>query len=164
MVVMCMPNSGHGGLPGTPFKTIFGSYVGRHFPNIQYFDVCGGIWRYVKLFGSIWRYMKVYEGIWRYRKIIWIDFFAIVFFQLFGGPLCRVRVWGAFEVRLRSVWGAFEMRLRCVWGSGGGFTGTTTLKPSELLTPRVHENYTHTPYVGVPRWHCPIRPWPENRL
>ena len=48
-----MPNSGHGGPPGTPFKTIFGSYVGSHFPNIGYFDVYGGICMYIKVFGNI---------------------------------------------------------------------------------------------------------------
>ena len=66
MVITCMPNSGRGGASGTPFMTIFGSYVGRHFPNIQYFNVCGvyeGIKSYLKLFEGILRYMKVYEGI-----------------------------------------------------------------------------------------------------
>ena len=43
MVVTCMPNSGHGGCPGSRVMTVFGSYVGHHFPNIQYFDVCGGM-------------------------------------------------------------------------------------------------------------------------
>ena len=43
MVLRCMPNSGHGGLPGIRVMTNLGSYVGRHFANIQYFDVCGGI-------------------------------------------------------------------------------------------------------------------------
>ena len=82
MVVTCMPNSGHGGHPGTWVMTIFGSYVDRHFANIQYFNVCGGIWRYIKVFGGIWRYMKVYKG-------IWTHFIDIVFFLLFGGPLSR---------------------------------------------------------------------------
>ena len=54
-----MPNSGHGGAPGSRVMTIFGSYVGRHFPNIQYFDVYGGILRYIKLFGGIHKCMKV---------------------------------------------------------------------------------------------------------
>ena len=67
MVLRCMPNSGYGGPPGTPFMTIFVSYVGPHFSNIQYFDVCGGICRYIKLFEGIWTYMEVYGGIWRYR-------------------------------------------------------------------------------------------------
>ena len=43
VVVTCMPNSGHGGPSGTPFKTIFGSYVGSHFRNIGYFNVYGCI-------------------------------------------------------------------------------------------------------------------------
>ena len=36
--------------------------VGPQFPHMQYFDVCKGIWRYIKLFGSIspvcqyWKY------------------------------------------------------------------------------------------------------------
>ena len=63
MVVRYMPNSGHGGPPGTRVMTIFGSYVGRHFANIQYFDVCGGI---LEVYEGIWRYigyMEVYEGI-----------------------------------------------------------------------------------------------------
>ena len=63
MVVTCMPNSGHGGPPGIPFMTIFGSCVGSHFPNIQYFDVCGGMWWYMKVYEGIWRYMEVYGGI-----------------------------------------------------------------------------------------------------
>ena len=64
-----MPNSGHGGPPGTPFMTIVGSYVGSHFPNIQYFNVYGGIKvykrisRYLKVFGGMLRYMKVYKHI-----------------------------------------------------------------------------------------------------
>ena len=44
MVVRYMPNSGHGGPPGTRVMTIFGSCVGSHFPNIQDFDVYGGLW------------------------------------------------------------------------------------------------------------------------
>ena len=84
MVVTFMPNSGLGGRPGTPFMTIFGSYVGSHFPNIQYFDVCGGIWRYIKLFGGIWRYMEVYEGMWRYIRIYEPTFSTFFFSTLFG--------------------------------------------------------------------------------
>ena len=63
MVVRCMPNSGHGGTPGPLFITIFGSYVGSHFPNIGDFNLYGGIYKYIKVFGSIWKYIKVYEGI-----------------------------------------------------------------------------------------------------
>ena len=48
-----MPNSGHGGCPGTRFMTIFGSYVESDFPNIGYFDV----------YGSIYKYINVFEGI-----------------------------------------------------------------------------------------------------
>ena len=43
MVLRYMPNYGHGGPLGIRVMTIFGSYVGRHFANIQYFDVCGGV-------------------------------------------------------------------------------------------------------------------------
>ena len=43
MVLRYMPNSGHGAPLGTRVMTIFGFYVGRHFPNIQYFDVYKGI-------------------------------------------------------------------------------------------------------------------------
>ena len=64
-----MPNSGHGGCHGTPFMTIFGSYVDRHFANIQYLNVYGGIWGYMKVYKAIWRYMEVYEGIWRYMEV-----------------------------------------------------------------------------------------------
>ena len=53
MVGRCMPNYGSGGCPGTQVMTIFGFYVGRHFPNIGDF----------KIYGGIWRYMKVFEGI-----------------------------------------------------------------------------------------------------
>ena len=93
-------------MPGDRFVSrvmiIFGSYVDRHFANIQYFNVYGGIWRYIKLFGGIWNYMKVYGGIWRHLSIykptcstlffftfLGGDFFDIVVFQLFGGPLFR---------------------------------------------------------------------------
>ena len=110
MVGRYMPNSGHGGYHRARVMTIFVFYVGPHFPNIQYFDVCGGIWRYIKLFGGIWRYMEVYGGIWRYISIYKPTFSTLFFFNF-------LRVWGAFEVRLRCVWGAFEMRLRCVWNA-----------------------------------------------
>ena len=63
MVLRYMTNSGHGGPPGTRVMIIAGSYVGRHFVNIQDFDVCWGIWRYLEVYGGIWRYMEVYEGI-----------------------------------------------------------------------------------------------------
>ena len=65
MVVRYMPNSGHGGPPGSPFMTIFVSYVGPHF---QY-SIFGCMWGYMKLYKAIWRYMKVYGGIWRYMKV-----------------------------------------------------------------------------------------------
>ena len=38
-----MPNSGHGGCSGIRFMSIFGSYVGSHFPNIGFFDIYGGL-------------------------------------------------------------------------------------------------------------------------
>ena len=38
MVLRYMPNSGHGGPPGTPFMTIFAFYVSPQIPNIEYFD------------------------------------------------------------------------------------------------------------------------------
>ena len=38
-----MPNSGHGGPPGTRVMTIFGIYVNPHIPNIEYFEVYGGL-------------------------------------------------------------------------------------------------------------------------
>ena len=43
MVLRYMPNSDPWGPPGTRVITIFVFYVGPHFPNIQYFDVCAGI-------------------------------------------------------------------------------------------------------------------------
>ena len=33
--------------------TIFGSYVDPHFLNIGYFEVYGGIRRYIKVYGGI---------------------------------------------------------------------------------------------------------------
>ena len=47
-----MPNSGHGGCPGTRVMTIFGPYVDPHFPNIEYFAVYGstGPGRYLIFF------------------------------------------------------------------------------------------------------------------
>ena len=50
------------------------------FPNIEYFDVCGG---YMKVYKAIWSYMKVYGGIWRYMKVykhIYIHTFSTLFF------------------------------------------------------------------------------------
>ena len=38
MVVRYMPNSGHGGPPGSPFMTIFVFYVSAQIPNIEYFE------------------------------------------------------------------------------------------------------------------------------
>ena len=37
MVGRCMPNSGHGGTPGTRVMTIFGFYVSTQIPNIERF-------------------------------------------------------------------------------------------------------------------------------
>ena len=44
MIVRYMPNSGHGGPPGTRVITIFVFYVSAQLPNIEYFDVYGGLW------------------------------------------------------------------------------------------------------------------------
>ena len=38
-----MPNSGHGGLPGTRVMTIFVFYVSAQIPNIEYFTGCKGL-------------------------------------------------------------------------------------------------------------------------
>ena len=57
----CMPNSGPGGCPGIQIVTIFGSYLGPHFPNIVDFAIYGNIYIYVH--GRYLTYMKVYEGI-----------------------------------------------------------------------------------------------------
>ena len=43
MVGRCMPNSGHGGPPGTRVMTIFVFYVSAQIPNIEYFEVYGGL-------------------------------------------------------------------------------------------------------------------------
>ena len=43
MVGRCMPNSGHGGPPGTGVMTIFMFYVSVQIPNIEYFEVYGGL-------------------------------------------------------------------------------------------------------------------------
>ena len=42
MVVRYMPNSGHGGPPGTRVMTIVVFYVSAQIPNIEYFEVYGG--------------------------------------------------------------------------------------------------------------------------
>ena len=42
-----------GECPGVRVMTIFVFYVGPHFPNIEYFEVYGGIWKYIKVFGGI---------------------------------------------------------------------------------------------------------------
>ena len=44
-----------GGCPGTRVVTIFVFDVGPHFPNIQYFDVCG-------VYEGIQSYLEVYKG------------------------------------------------------------------------------------------------------
>ena len=38
-----MPNSGHGGPPGTRVMTIFVFYVSAQIPNIEYFEVYDGL-------------------------------------------------------------------------------------------------------------------------
>ena len=38
-----MPNSGHGGPPGTRVMTIFVFYVSAQIPNFEYFEVYGGL-------------------------------------------------------------------------------------------------------------------------
>ena len=43
MVVRYMPNSGHRGPPGTRVMTIFVFYVNPQSPNIEIFDVYGGL-------------------------------------------------------------------------------------------------------------------------
>ena len=43
MVGRCMPNSGHGGLPGTWVMTIFVFYGSAQIPNIEYCEVYGGL-------------------------------------------------------------------------------------------------------------------------
>ena len=44
MVGRCMPNSGHGGPPGNRVMTIFAFYISAQIPNIDYFEVYGGLW------------------------------------------------------------------------------------------------------------------------
>ena len=39
-----MPKYGHEGPPGTWFMTIFGIYVSPQIPNIEKFQVYGGLW------------------------------------------------------------------------------------------------------------------------
>ena len=39
----CMPNSGHGGPPGTWVMTIVVFYVSAQIPSIEYFEVYGGL-------------------------------------------------------------------------------------------------------------------------
>ena len=43
MVGRCMPNSGHGGSPGTRVMTIFVFYVSAQIHNIEDFEVYGGL-------------------------------------------------------------------------------------------------------------------------
>ena len=117
MVRRCMPNS-DGGPPGSRVMTILGSYVDRRFPNIQYFHLYGGIWRYINLFEGIWKYMEVYEGIQAYINSLFQHCFFSRIFEGLDAFEVRLRcVWGAFEMRLMCVWVAFEVRLRSVWGA-----------------------------------------------
>ena len=43
MVGRCMPNSGHEGPPGIRVMIIFVFYVSAQIPNIEYFEVYGGL-------------------------------------------------------------------------------------------------------------------------
>ena len=43
MVGRCMPNSGHGGPPGTRVMTIFFFYVSAQISNVEYLEVYGGL-------------------------------------------------------------------------------------------------------------------------
>ena len=43
MVLRCMPNSGHGGPPGTRVMTICVFYVNPQIPNIKYFECIRGL-------------------------------------------------------------------------------------------------------------------------
>ena len=43
MVRRCMPSSGHGGPPETRVLTIFVFDVSAQIPNIEYFEVYGGL-------------------------------------------------------------------------------------------------------------------------
>ena len=52
MVLRCMPKYGSGGPPGTSFMTIFGFYVSAQIPNIDYFEVYGGLQIHQGLIGS----------------------------------------------------------------------------------------------------------------
>jgi hypothetical protein len=55
-----IPNWGRAGF--------IGSYVGRHFVNIQY---CNNyMWGYMKVYKAIWRYIQVYESIMKVYKHI----------------------------------------------------------------------------------------------
>ena len=50
--------------PGARVMTIFGSHVGPHIPNTEYFEV----YKYMRVYEGIWRYMEVYEGIWNSER------------------------------------------------------------------------------------------------
>ena len=56
-------NSAPWGCSGARVMMIFGSHVGPHFANIEYFEVYEGICRYIKEFDGIRRHLKIYEGI-----------------------------------------------------------------------------------------------------
>ena len=43
MVGKCMPNAGYGGPPGTRVMILFVFYVSAQIPNIEYFEIYGGV-------------------------------------------------------------------------------------------------------------------------
>ena len=57
MVLRYMPNSGHGGPPGTQFMTIFVFYVNPKIPIIEYF-VC--IYIFINIYIYIYMYIHIH--------------------------------------------------------------------------------------------------------
>ena len=69
MVGWFCSNSEPWGWSGARVMIICVSYVGPHFPDIGYFEVYAGMWRYITAFVGIWKYVKVYKGRWKYIKV-----------------------------------------------------------------------------------------------
>ena len=96
---------------GTPFMTIFVSYVDRHFPNIQYFDVCGGIWRYISIYEPSFSTLFFFNfGGVHFFDIVFLFYFLVLFglswsyLVLFGFILSYLVLFGFILVLFGLVW------------------------------------------------------------
>ena len=105
MVVSYMPNSEPRRPPGSPFMTIFVFYVNPQIPNIENFDVYGGLWSPGGMSSFVSSNfpsngVRIMSGDpFLIRVITFSTFF--VFCWLFGGPLwCYLVLFGLIRFYL----------------------------------------------------------------